>query len=101
MFFFNQTISTIHRNFPDLFEGEVEDDEDSREGETKSPGTSRQSRLQQFGIIPYIDRVCREFNENWDSIMNKSVSLLFYLTTYCLVKDKEQEKMLKQIRNKK
>jgi len=33
--------------------------------------------------------------------MNKSVSLLFYLTTYCIIKDKEEEKMLKQIRNKK
>lgn len=33
--------------------------------------------------------------------MNKSVSLLFYLTTYCIIKDKEEEKMLKQIRNNK
>lgn len=33
--------------------------------------------------------------------MNKSVSLLFYLMSYCLIKDKEEEKLLKQIRNKK
>lgn len=44
--------------------------------------------------------VVEETNETLDSIMNSSISFILYTATYIIYKRKEQEKLLKQIRNK-
>lgn len=53
-----------------------------------------------FGIIPFILKYCEVSNETITSVMNESVSFVFYIVSYEILKAKEQEKQLKQIRNK-
>lgn len=53
-----------------------------------------------FGIIPFILKYCEVTNETITSVMNESVSFVFYIVSYEVLKAKEQEKQLKQIRNK-
>lgn len=53
-----------------------------------------------FGIIPFILKYCEVANETITSVMNESVSFVFYIVSYEILKAKEQEKQLKQIRNK-
>lgn len=45
--------------------------------------------------------VIEETNETFESLMNNSISFVLYTASYIIWKRKEQEKLLKQIRNKK
>lgn len=52
-----------------------------------------------FGILPFILKYCEVTNETISNVMNESVNFVFYVVTYEVLKAKEQEKQLKQIRN--
>lgn len=52
-----------------------------------------------FGIIPFLLKYCEVTNETITSVMNESVNFVFYIVSYEILKAKEQEKQLKQIRN--
>lgn len=52
-----------------------------------------------FGIIPYVLKYCEVTNETISDVMNESVNFVFYIVSYEVLKAKEQEKQLKQIRN--
>lgn len=52
-----------------------------------------------FGIIPYILKYCEVTNEPITEVMNESINFVFYIVSYEVLKAKEQEKQLKQIRN--
>lgn len=52
-----------------------------------------------FGIIPYVLKYCEVTNETISDVMNESVNFVFYIVSYEVIKAKEQEKQLKQIRN--
>ena len=56
--------------------------------------------LTQFGIIPYLLKYCEVTNETLTDVMNESINLIFYIVSYEVLKAKEQERQLKQIRNK-
>lgn len=95
-FFFQQAISNICDNFPLLFEGRSE-------GDTKGEGDERgvgQNKFAPFGIIPYLLKYCEVTNETLTTVMKESVRLVFYIVSYEVVKAKEQERQLKEIRNK-
>ena len=51
-----------------------------------------------FGIIPYILKYCEVTNETISNVMNESVNFVFYVVSYEVLKAKEQERQLKQIR---
>lgn len=52
-----------------------------------------------FGIIPYVLKYCEVTNETISDVMNESINFVFYIVSYEVLKAKEQEKQLKQIRN--
>ena len=98
MFFFQQTIANILQNFPILFNQSSEED---REEQTEEETTYKQHQtngLMEFGIIPYILKYCEVTNETITDVMNESVNFVFYIVSYEVLKAKEQEKQLKQIR---
>ena len=98
MFFFQQTITTISKSFPVLFDERSEEDEDGQTEEEKDIRTNQQNGLLQFGIIPYVLKYCEVTNETITDVMNESVNFVFYIVSYEVLKAKEQEKQLKQIR---
>lgn len=53
-----------------------------------------------FGIIPFILKYCEVTNETISNVMNESINLVLYIVSYEVLKAKEQEKQLKQIRSK-
>lgn len=44
--------------------------------------------------------IAEETNETLDSLLNNSVSFVFYIATYIIYKRKEQEKELNKIKSK-
>lgn len=53
-----------------------------------------------FGILPFVLKYCEVTNETISNVMNESVNFVFYVVSYEVLKAKEQERQLKQIRNK-
>ena len=95
-FFFQQAITTICNNFPLLFE---RGDEGDGEGE-RDNNAFGQNKFASFGIIPYILKYCEVTNETLTTVMKESVRLVFYIVSFEVVKAKEQDRQLKEIRNK-
>lgn len=53
-----------------------------------------------FGIIPFLLKYCEVTNETISNVMNESINFVLYIVSYEVLKAKEQERQLKQIRTK-
>lgn len=84
-----------------LFEGGYEEDEGGRQEEEKVVDRQfGQNQFTTFGIIPFVLKYCEVTNETITNVMNESVNMVFYIVSYEILKAKEQERQLKEIRNK-
>jgi hypothetical protein len=84
-----------------LFEGGYEEDEGDRQEEEKVVDRQfGQNQFATFGIIPFVLKYCEVTNETISNVMNEGVNMVFYIVTYEILKAKEQERQLKEIRNK-
>ena len=99
-FFFQQSITSILTAFPLLFDTTSREDGDADGEETDANQINQGNGLTQFGIIPYLLKYCEVTNETLTDVMNESINLIFYIVSYEVLKAKEQERQLKQIRNK-
>lgn len=100
-FFFNQTVTNIYKSFPLLFEGGYSEDEnEGQEDEKSTIRHHRQNEFSNFGIIPYVLKYCEVTNETLTNALLENVNTLFYIVTYEVLKAKEQERILKEIRLK-
>lgn len=99
-FFFSQTIGNICKNYPVLFEG-GDNENGYTEGEEEFNNTEyRENTFTAFGIIPIVLKYCEVTNERLTDVMKESVNLVFYIVTFEILKAKEQERQLKNIRDK-
>ena len=98
--FFQQSITSILTAFPLLFDTTSREDGDADGEETDANQINQGNGLTQFGIIPYLLKYCEVTNETLTDVMNESINLIFYIVSYEVLKAKEQERQLKQIRNK-
>ena len=99
MFFFQQTIQNILSAFPLLFDTPSEEVENGEGEEKRTNQQHQENGFVGFGIIPYVLKYCEVTNETISDVMNESVNFVFYIVSYEVLKAKEQEKQLKQIRN--
>lgn len=53
------------------------------------------SGLNDYGIIPFVFRVCEKANSPYETVLGWKVVLFFYLTNYLILESKEQEKQAK------
>ena len=76
--------------------------EGTEDGETEEEGIVRKPQedgLMAFGIIPFLLKYCEVTNETISNVMNESINFVLYIVSYEVLKAKEQERQLKQIRN--
>ena len=99
-FFFSQTIGNVCTNYPLLFNEGVREDGDEEGGERYDHRQLTKNDISTFGIIPYCLKYCEVTNEKITDVMNESINFVFYIVSYEILKAKEQEKMLKQIRTR-
>lgn len=80
----------------------AETGEEVKDGKKEEEGVAQQFKedgFVGFGIIPYILKYCEVTNETITSAFKESVNFVFYIVSYEVLKSKEQERQLKQIRN--
>ena len=99
-FFFSKTITNVCSNYPLLFNSGVGEDGDGEGEERYNTIQPTTNDLATFGIIPYCLKYCEVTNEKISDVMNENINFVFYIISYEILKAKEQEKMLKQIRAK-
>ena len=95
-FFFLETVHSIHKNFPQLFEQENEEDEGQGNEETISNTNSSYRQLQQFGIIPYVLTYCKLTNHTFGEAMTHNINTVFYLVSYDLIVNKIKNEEIKK-----
>lgn len=98
MFFFHQTVQRINSNFPILFDQSSEEGEHAEGNEIENDRTD--SKINGFGIIPFVLKFCEVTNHNFEEAMNYDVSTLFYIVSYEVIKMREQEKQIKQMQRR-
>ena len=99
-FFFSKTITNVCSNYPLLFNSGVGEDGDDEGGEGYDNRQLTKNDLSTFGIIPYCLKYCEVTNEKISDVMKENINFVFYIISYEILKAKEQEKMLKQIRTR-
>ena len=87
---------SILTSFPLIFENNSEEDEYFEGEEERTNRPNQQSGLSQFGIIPIILSYCKETNTTLANAMQESINLILYIASYIIIRNKEQEKLLKQ-----
>ena len=93
--FFRQTVQTIISNFSLLFNQASEEVEDGETEEERTNSKHQEDGLMGFGIIPYILKYCEVTNETITSVMNESVSFVFYIVSYEILESKRTRKATK------
>ena len=78
-------IRLISETFPLIFSSSASDSKPSYES----------SGLNDYGIIPFVFRICEKANEPYETVLGWKVVLFFYLTNYLILESKEQEKQAK------
>ena len=97
MFFFHQTVQRINGNFPILFDKTSEEDEYTEGTQNENDGSD--SKINGFGIIPFVLKFCEVTNHNFEEALSYDISTLLYIVSYEVIKLKEQEKQIKKLRN--
>ena len=88
------------------FQNHLKGNEDNEyaEGSEGEPNQSSEefsgSDSNPFGIIPFVIVFCEVTNHNFEEAMNYDVSTLFYIVSYKVWMNKQQEKMIKQMQKR-
>lgn len=91
-FFYHDIMRRIIKAFPLIFEQEKYEGDDEEELIEQN----KQTEISQFGIIPIILSYCKETNTTLANAMQESINLILYIASYIIIRNKEQEKLLKQ-----
>ncbi len=91
LLFFTHSISSIHSHYERLFKGT---DEEGEETETRNPTSG--NPLQQYGILPFIIKVCEVTNTDFESVLGWSICQVFTIICYAIDKQKLEELQIKQ-----
>ena len=81
-----------------MFNTETEENEDAEKSEEGGNKSGRE--INGYGIIPFVLRFCEVTNETFTEAMNYDVNTLFYIVSYEILKQKEQEKQIKRMQHK-
>lgn len=94
-FFFTDTIRNICKSNPYLFEGGDNGEDGQQQGSRRGFG---QADFSIFGVIPFLLKYCEIANESLTDVMNEDIRSIFFIINYEMLKLKEQERMIKNLR---
>lgn len=100
IFFFSKLIAQFNKGYPNLLEGQSDEDEEEDEGREEKrvygegPGADRGTAEEHFGWLSLVDKVSETVKKPWDDVFAMNVYEFFNLLAYIKWKDNKLKQQI-------